>query len=118
LSRNARSFDLSPWPDDPQSWLVRFSLDVQYRFWPAQNAWELAEPPHPLGLRSPDGERVAIIRYTHIPGLADLIVQETDGSKQWNLGSFPTYMLTGGMRWTQCGDIVAPLRDDLAAEKP
>jgi hypothetical protein len=110
-------FIVLPWPNDAESWLVYFDDNIQYRFWPAENTWEIIQHPHPIGTWSPDGKRIAFVRDSSVSGMVDLFVQEADNSKQWNLGAFPQSMGTK-VYWTQCGDIFAPIRDARAAEEP
>lgn len=118
---NGRSFEMFPWPDDENSWAVQFDANygyapVVYRFTPDGNLWELAPFTSP-DIWSPDRKRFAYVRDNDTPYAADLFVQESDGSRQWHLGSFP-YATLMDIEWEQCGNLMTPLRDYLAADAP
>lgn len=113
-------FELLPWPDDATQWVAYFGYKrfkrIVFRFDPATNTWErtpLVLPP----VWSPDGARFAYVNDIAGPPGVDLWVQEADGTRQWYLGAFPDPMLNT-IEWTQCGDVLAPLRDRLAAGRP
>lgn len=121
--QNTIGFDFgsqSPAPDG-KSWLVTFNAAL-YRFWPADDRWEMIVPNSVRGLGpwSPDGKRYAFfVMENGTPSYYNpghLIVRETDGTQQWDLGRF--YRDWQGLRWFRCGDVLAPLRDRLAAQTP
>lgn len=108
--------DVYPAPDE-QSWLVVVDQAL-LRLYPTNNTWELLDIDSRIDhiVWSPDGQRYAVItKYDDGTRTGDLFVRERDESKQWSLGAFPTAILND-MTWTHCGDILAPLRDYLAAQ--
>ena len=85
---------------------------------PAENTWEVLDIDSRIDhiVWSPDARRYAIItKHENRASKGDVFVREEDESKQWSLGGFPASMLYD-ITWTHCGDILAPLRDHLAAQ--
>ncbi|MBI5958383.1 MAG: hypothetical protein HY866_06605 [Chloroflexi bacterium] len=123
-----------PAPDD-ETWLLLLNSRL-YRYKLAEDRWQaipilqtgsdMSESPdssqyavHDV-LWSPDSQRYAVLTYA-ADGTeyhASLFVNEADGRFRWSLGLFDHLLTSRQMHWTQCGDILAPIRDRLAAEKP
>jgi hypothetical protein len=110
-------YDLKIFPSpDESNWLVLLNGRL-YRYWPAEDRWE----PDPIietdildVLWSPDSQRYAVLTAHH-----NLYVYGTNGHYRWSLGTFWLiyFFRKDSIHWSQCGDILAPLRDYLAAER-
>lgn len=114
--RDLDNFDVYVAPDE-QNWLVLVGQAL-FRLHPADHTWEFVNIDSRIDhiVWSPDGQRYALITKDDPDTWADdVFVHEADESKQWSLGGFPTSMLHN-VTWTHCGDVLAPLRDYIAAQ--
>ncbi len=110
-------FRVYPSPDD-KIWLVYFRGDL-YRLDPTRATWllihsgEYVESVH----WTPDSQRYLVVLDTNVSFNSRYVVWEADTARKWELGTFDSDVRTlTNTHWTHCGDILAPLRDRLAAE--
>jgi len=105
-------FGIAPSPDG-QTWVVYFEddRDTVYLVQPAQNAWKILAQDvlSYTWVWSPDSALVAFTDWTNDTHALTLFAATADGSRLWNLGTFPRYDYVA---WDKCGGIGALLRGD------